>query len=68
MKSGRIVSELDSEKSKKVAFHALCSISCPIEKTLTNRKNKKKETEGIKILKRFYKPSIYWNIGTGNIT
>ena len=41
MKSGLIVSELDSEKSKKVAFHALCSISCPIEKTLTNRKSKK---------------------------
>ena len=42
MKSGRIVSELDSEKSKKVAFHALCSISCPIEKTLTNRKTQQK--------------------------
>ena len=27
MKSGLIVSELDSEKSKKVAFQALCSIS-----------------------------------------
>ena len=30
--------------------------------------NKKKETEGMKILKRFYKSSIYWNIGTRNIT
>jgi hypothetical protein len=41
MKSGLIVWELDSEKSKKVAFHALCSISCPNEKTLTRRKTKK---------------------------
>ena len=31
-----MVSELDSEKSKKVAFQALCSISCAIEETQTN--------------------------------
>tara|TARA_B100000575_G_scaffold11232_1_gene8245 strand:- start:1211 stop:1318 length:108 start_codon:yes stop_codon:yes gene_type:complete len=32
-----MVSELDSEKSKKVAFQALCSISCPNEETPANR-------------------------------
>ncbi len=32
-----MVSELDNEKSKKVAFQALYSISCPNEETLTNR-------------------------------
>ena len=32
-----MVSELESERSKKVAFQALCSISCPNEETLTNR-------------------------------
>ena len=37
MKSGRIVSELDSEKSKKVAFHALCSISWANDDMLANR-------------------------------
>tara|TARA_B100000925_G_scaffold244194_1_gene193973 strand:+ start:485 stop:661 length:177 start_codon:yes stop_codon:yes gene_type:complete len=36
-----MVSELDSEKSKKVAFQALCSISCPNEKTFTSKKIKK---------------------------